>query len=250
MYRPAPSNRDRALTIAAVALIHAGLAYAFLNASGSLRPTEDQPDLQIFDIAEPPPPPVVEQLPEPEKAKPKEEEGAASAPNIESKATPVVAPPPRIALPIPQPMPVTQTPNTGSDPTQGAAPVPGPGTGAGGVGTGTGSGGSGSGTGGGGGGGEGTRPTVISSTTLTARDYPSAIRRNWPRGGRVYVAVRVQLDGRATDCKVNRSIGDPAIDAATCRLVEQKVRFRPAVDENGRPYVAWYGYVQYPVGRW
>ena len=76
---------------------------------------------------------------------------------------------------------------------------------------------------------------------------PSAPR---PRVQRVYVAVRVQLDGRATDCKVNRSIGDPAIDAATCRLVEQKVRFRPAVDENGRPYVAWYGYVQYPVGRW
>ena len=251
MYRPTTSNRDRAATIAAVALIHVGLGYAFLNLSGTLRFIEEQADLQMFDIATPPPPPpVVEELPEPEKAKPKKDEGAASAKNIESKATPVVAPKPRIIVPAKPPVVATPTPNTGAAPTQGASPVPGPGTGAGGSGTGTGSGGSGSGTGGGGGGGEGTRPTVIQSTTLTSRDYHSSIRRNWPRGGRVFVAVRVQLDGRATDCKVNRSIGDPVIDAETCRLVEQKVRFRPAVDDNGRPYVAWYGYVQYPIGSW
>jgi protein TonB len=248
MYRPRPTPRDRATSIALVVAIHAGLAVALVNLSGEVREQLPEEVIEIFEVGDPPPPPppVVEEIPEPEKAKPKEEEGAASARNIESRATPVVAPKPPIALPIPQPMPVTQTPNTGSERTQGASDVVGPGTGAGGQGTGTGSGGSGSGTGGGGTG-IGTRPTVIQSTTLTSRDYPRGLLRDWPRGGRVFVAVRVQLDGRATDCKVNRSAGDPRIDAETCRLVEQKVRFRPAVDGNGRPYVSWYGYVQAPV---
>lgn len=246
MYRPTPSNRDRAATIAAVVLIHAGLAYAFLNLSGSLQFVEDQADLRIFDIANPPPPPIVEELPEPETAKPKEDEGAASAKNIESKATPVVAPKPRVIVPATPPIVATPTPNTGAAPTQGASPVPGPGTGAGGSGTGTGSGGSGSGTGGGGGGIE-TRPTVVESTKLSLRDYPPGAARAWPRGGRVLIAVRVQLDGRATDCKINRTSGNRAIDADTCRLVEAKVRFIPARDAQGRPYVDWYGYAQAPV---
>lgn len=250
MYRPIPSNRDRALTIVAVVLIHAGLAYAFLNLSGTLRTIEEQTDLQIFDIANPPLPPIVEELPEPEKAKPKEDEGAASAKNIESKATPVVAPKPRVIIPAKPPIVAAPTPNIGAAPTQGASPVPGPGTGAGGTGTGTGSGGSGRGTGGGGTGGTETRPSVIEQTKLTARDYPSGALRAWPRNGRVLVAVRVQLDGRGTDCKINRSSGNRGVDADTCRLVMAKVRFNPARDRDGRAYVDWYGYAQEPVGRW
>ena len=98
------------------------------------------------------------------------------------------------------------------------------------------------------GGGGGTRPSVVEGTTLTARDYPRRLRRAWPRGGRVLVAVRVQVNGRATDCRVNVSIGVPEIDAETCRLVEEKVRFNPARDARGNPYVAWYGYMQYNPG--
>ncbi|MDQ3075405.1 MAG: energy transducer TonB [Pseudomonadota bacterium] len=248
MYRPVTTKRDRVATIAAVVLIHAALAYAFLNLSGTLRAIEDQAALQMFDLSEtPPPPPIVEIPPEPEQAQPEEDEGAASPPNIKSVATPVVAPKPRIALPVPVPIVVTETPNIGNEATQGAAPVPGPGTGAGGTGTGTGSGGSGSGTGGGGSGGTETRPSIVESTKLTLRDYPPGAGRAWPRGGRVFVAVRVQVDGRATDCKVNRSSGNRAIDADTCRLVEARVRFTPARDAEGRPYVDWYGYVQAPV---
>ena len=246
MYRPTTSNRDRAATITAVVLIHAGLAYAFLNLSGSLKAIEGQADLQIFDITDPPPPPVVEEIPEPEQAKPKEEEGAASARNIESKATPVVAPKPRIALPVPVPIPVTETPNTGNDPTQGAS-VPGPGTGAGGTGTGTGSGGAGSGTGGGGTGGQAAGPSVIRK--LSNRDYPDAVIRSWPRGGRVFVRLRIQADGRASDCRVDRSSGVAAVDQWTCALIVERGRFRPAVDDNGRPIPSWYGYIQEDTGR-
>ena len=231
-----------------VVAIHVALAFALINLSPPIREQLPEEVVEIFDVTEPPPPPVVvEELPKPEQAKPERKEGAASAKNIESKATPVVAPKPTIQLPRPQPIPVTQTPNQGNQQTQGASNVVGPGTGAGGVGTGTGSGGSGSGTGGGGSGGIATRPVIV--RPLSRRDYPDEVARFWPRGGAVFVAVRVLPNGRATSCKINRSIGIPQIDQWTCKLVEERVVFRPATDISGRPVTAWFGYVQSDTGR-
>lgn len=248
MYEPHLTRRDRVVTFTMVGAIHVALAFVLINISPEARRQLPQEVVEMFDVTEPPPPEeevVVQQIPAAQEDAPKEEEGAASPENIRSRATPIVAPKPPIQLPIPQPMPVTQTPNTGSDPTQGASDRPGPGTGAGGVGTGTGSGGSGSGTGGGGSGGQGTRPTLI-TPSLSRRDYPDEVSRFWPRSRDAFVAVavRVQLDGRGTDCKINRSSGVPAIDQWTCRLAETRLRFRPATDDRGRPVVAWYGYVQ------
>ena len=251
MYEPRLSRRDRAATLSMVALLHVGLVFALVNLSPPIRESPPEEVVEIFDVIEPPPPPEevieVKQIPAPQQDAPKEEEGAASPKNIRSQATPVVAPKPPIALPVPPPMPVTQTPNIGSDRTQGASNVVGPGTGAGGVGTGTGSGGSGRGTGGGGSGGIATRPAVVRG--ITNRDYPNEVSRYWPRGGAVFIAVRVLPNGRATDCKINRSIGIPAIDQWTCKLVEERAVFRPATDTNGRPVAAWYGYIQREVGR-
>lgn len=248
MYEPRPSTRDRIATFSAVVLIHVTLAAVLINISPEARRQLPEEVVEMFDVTEPPPPreeTVIEPIREPRQDAPEEEEGAASPENIRSQATPVVAPRPPIQLPVPPPMPVTQTPGTGSERTQGASDRPGPGTGAGGVGTGTGSGGAGTGTGGGGLGGQGTRPTLI-TPALGRRDYPDAVSRYWPRSRDAFVAVavRVQLDGRATDCKINRSSGVPAIDQWTCRLVETRLRFRPATDDRGRPIVAWYGYVQ------
>lgn len=230
----------------AVLLVHVGLGLALLNLAGAVEIVDRDDLTQLISIAaEAPPPPVVEIAVEDDAAP--EKEGAASAKNIESQATPVAAPKPRIEVPTPNPIVASATPRDGSDPTQGASDVVGPGTGAGGVGTGTGSGGSGTGTGGGGRG-QGTRPGLV-SPGLTARDYPPEIARSWPRGGRIYVAVRVQLDGRATDCRVDRSFGNRAADQWTCSLVMSKLRFRPATDDRGRPYVTWYGYMQQDTGR-
>jgi len=248
MYQAQLSRRDRAATIALVVAIHVALAFALINLSPPLREQLPEEVVELFDVTEPPPlPAVVEELPKPEEAKPEREEGAASAKNIESRATPVVAPKPPIQMPVPQPIPVTQTPNQGNERTQGASNVVGPGTGAGGVGTGTGSGGSGTGSGGGGTGGVATRLAVVRG--ITNRDYPPEVARFWPRGGAVFIAVRVLPNGRATDCKINRSIGIPAIDQWTCKLVEERAVFRPATDTSGRPVAAWYGYIQREVGR-
>ncbi len=246
MYRPVPTARERTATVTAVVLIHAALLYAFLNISGTIRDPRVQDILRTIDLTEQPPPPepIVEIQREQERSP--EEEGAASPENIESQATPVAAPPPRIPLPVPPPMPVTETPRTGSDPTQGAAPVRGPGTGAGGVGTGTGSGGSGTGTGGGGAG-EGTRPVLITPTLEGRRDYPREVLRRWPRGGRVFVRFQVDVVGRPFNCNIDRSSGDPVVDQWTCSLVLSKLRFRPATDDRGRPTISWYGYIQAPT---
>lgn len=245
MYQAQLSRRDRTATFVAVALIHVTLAFVLINISPAARQQLPEEVVDLLSITEPPPPPVIDLQEEREQAKPKREEGAASPKNIESKATPVVQPKPRIQLPVPEPKPASQTPNQGNQPTQGASTVVGPGTGAGGTGTGTGSGGSGSGSGGGGSGGVATRPVLI-TPSLSRRDYPDEVTRYWPRSREAFVAVavRVQLDGRGTDCKINKSSGIPAIDQWTCRLVETRLRFRPASDTNGRPVVAWYGYVQ------
>lgn len=244
MYRPETKPRDRAATIAAVLLIHAGLALAVLNMSGHIDLTTPQPTLQTFDVTDPPPPPVIVQ--DQAKPKPKDDEGAASAPNIKSKATPVVAPKPMVVVPTPPRIVATPTPNTGTEATQGAAPVAGPGTGAGGSGTGTGSGGSGSGSGGGG---TGTAVGVKLVNGITHVDYPDAVQRGWPRGGAVYARLRVEANGRVSQCDVMRSFGNKNIDDWTCSLLRSRARFQPARDSEGRPVAAWFGYRQGDTGR-
>ena len=249
MYRSDLTNRDKSGAMAAVIAIHAGLAFALLQMSGQIELPVAEEALEVFDLDEiipppPPPPPPPQQAQQP---KPKEKEGG-SAPNIKSQATPIVDPKPRIELPVKPPVAVTETPGQGAAPTQGAADIRGPGTGTGGSGTGTGT-GSGGGPGGGGGGGEGTRPALLRG--ITGRDYPPAIQRSWPRGGRIFVRVRVEPNGRPSQCDVMRSYGDRAADQWTCALVMQRAQFRPATDTRGRPIAAWFGYVQsdVPFGR-
>jgi protein TonB len=234
-----------------VVAIHAGLLFAFLNLAGTINVVDPQRVMRVFDVLDPalpppppPPPPPVQQ----QKPKPKEKDGGSAPKNIKSEATPVVAPKPRVVIPVKPTVAVSETPRQGTAPTQGASDVRGTGTGAGGTGTGTGSGGSGTGSGAGGDGGIASGPRII-SPTLTSRDYPRPLARGWPRGGRVFVAFRVQVNGTATNCRIDRSSGNPAIDAETCRLVQSRLRFRPAMNRRGEPVVAWYGYIQAEVGR-
>jgi protein TonB len=244
MYRNDLKPADRAGTIVLVALVHVGLAYALLNMSGTMRVIQREIIPQLIDVNVEPPPPLVD-VPL-EKEKPKEKEGAASPKNIKSQATPVTAPKPRIELPKPPPIPVAEKPNTGSDPTQGASPVRGPGTGAGGVGTGTGSGGSGSGSGGGGGG-VAISPSLVRG--ITNRDFPDQIQRSWPRGGAIFLRLRIEANGRPSQCDVMRSYGDGNADQWTCSLIMERGVFRPARDSHGLPIPAWYGYIQRDTGR-
>ena len=248
MYRSDLKTRDKSGAIAAVAAIHAGLLFVFFHLSGKIDLTGPQSVTRVFDVTEVRPPPRV--TPEPprpaeETERPKEQEGAASAENLKSQATPIVAPKPPIELPIPVPIATTQTPNEGATPTQGASNVAGPGTGAGGTGTGTGSGGSGSGTGGGGDGGYAEGPRLL-TPVLRGRDFPRSLLDRWPRRTPAFLRLRIDAGGQVLQCIVDRGSGDPAIDTELCRLVRSRFRFRPAINRRGEAVAGWTGYVQPP----
>ena len=247
MYRPVLSTKDRTGAIAAVLAIHAGLLLVLLNMSGRIDLPDPQSALEVIDVFEtpkpqPPPPPP----PQTSNERPKEREGGSSPKNIESEATPVVAPKPVVAPLIPNPVVVTETPRQGAQATQGASTVVGPGTGSGGLGTGTGSGRGGSGPGGGGGG-VAVPPRLVRG--ITARDYPPAIMRAWPRGGVIFLRLRIEANGRPSRCDVMRGFGYSDADRWTCSLVMQRGQFRPAVDARGVPVAAWFGYKQADTGR-
>ncbi len=248
MQRSWVTPRDRAGAAVAVLLVHAGLLGALLTLGGKpvLDLRSDEP-IDLFDVTlstEPPPPPPEPVRIEPERAP--REEGAAAPPARKAEATPLVRPKPKVVLPPKPSVTAAETPGAGAAPMQGAAPVDGPGSGAGGQGSGTGSGSGVSGPGGGGDGGSAERPALL-GRALTQRDYSSASRRAWPAGKRVLVSFDVQLNGRASACRVVQSSGIPSIDAETCRLVTSKLRFRVARDRNGTPVVERYGYHQYPL---
>jgi len=247
MYRTDLDTKDKGGAIAAVVAIHVGLIFALMHASGTIDLTDPQSTLRVFDVTEAPPPPSepVPPPPQAEDERPREAEGAASPENIRSQATPIVNPKPRIELPLPVPMAVSDTPNQGTQATQGASDVRGPGTGAGGVGTGTGSGGAGSGTGGGGSGLAATRAR-LATPPLRGRDFPRELLNAWPRGAWARMRFRVDPNGYIIECIIDQRTGVPAIDAQICHIARERLRFRPALDRNGRRVADWAGYGQEP----
>lgn len=218
-YRTIPSRGDRGKAIAAVLLIHAAIGAMLLASPTRLAPPEQPPDTVLIDIPPEPPPPPPEQ---PEAARPKEEEGEAGK---KAEPTPVVAPKPKLK-PV-TPIPAAPVAGQGSASTAGAATA----------GTGTGAGGQGSGRGGGGSGGSSAQWL---SGGLRDSDYPrEALGARL--GGTVSVRFTVQPSGRISDCRAVRSSGSALLDSTTCRLLTQRLRFRPATDGNGRPIASTMG---------
>ncbi|MBB5707919.1 energy transducer TonB [Sphingopyxis panaciterrulae] len=187
--------------------------------------------ISAFAIPAPPPP----ESPRPVERTPDSKAGKAAPPNERTKAVPAVAPKPK--LPVPDPaLPAAPHPGTGREASAGATPTPGRGSGAGGRGDGTGSGGAGSGTGG------GTRPVLVSGR-IEDRDYPRQAARA-KSGGEVEVRFTIQPTGRVTGCRVTRSSGDAVLDATTCRLIEDRFRFRPATNAADEAVASAYGWRQ------
>lgn len=239
-----PSNFERARAAAPVVAIHALLAFALLRGLGFTPGAAAEERLKLIDLPElvdrpetpPPPPQPSSGDTESKRAGAPREEGAASPPNIESRATQIVAP----EVPPLRPSPVAAAPvaNSGSASTQGSAPVRGPGTGSGGVGNGTGSGAGGDGPGGGSEGGYGDGRGLSPPRWLRGRlrdsDYPPGLGEAgvW---GRVHIRYVVETDGRVTNCLITRSSGSDVLDRTTCSLIEQRFRYDPARDRYGRP---------------
>jgi periplasmic protein TonB len=230
------SNIDRIKAALPAVLIHALIGYALIT---GLKPGFSESvseNLKMFDVTPETLPPPPERPPLPPTEKSKRPEGAASPPNLKSKATQIVAPQPEIRLPVPPPVVSAPAPSTGAEASSGAAEIAGPGTGSGGVGTGTGSGGSGFGPGGGGygnGNGRGMTPPRQIRGRLYTSDIPVEVQESGT-GGTVHVRYVVEADGRASNCTVTQSSGNALLDRTTCRLIEQRFRFVPTKDPAGR----------------
>jgi periplasmic protein TonB len=233
MYGDHPPARTRAGSIAAVVAIHLVLGYALVSGLAVDFPGRVADSLHTFSLDVPPPPPVEPPRPKPRPATERapKKEGAASPPNLTARATEVVAPP--IVIPPPQPPPIVVAPkaSTGAADHSGAAPIPGPGTGSGGIGEGTGSGRYGDGPGGGGGG-EGFE---LISRNIRDTDFP----RGMPDDGRSYrvrAKIIIEPNGRVGACTIVRASDSAALNNAICGVLRRRLRFRPSIDANGRPY--------------
>jgi protein TonB len=205
--------QDRWKAIVAVVAVHAGLAAVILSGLNGGRIIGGAVEqLKVFDVTEPPPPPPP---PTPQASKPKQAEGA---PAKKAEPTPVVAPP----APRPSPIPAAKIAGQGSSAASGAAAV---GSGAGGAVTGP----------GGGGVVDYSRFTPARLLrNLTSGDYRSIGAGRLP-AGRAMVSLRVETSGVPSGCRVLRSSGDSIVDSGLCPLIEARLRFRPALDDQGRP---------------
>lgn len=70
-------------------------------------------------------------------------------------------------------------------------------------------------------------------------DYPAAALREMQQGTTAF-KLKIDPQGRVTDCAVTASSGSPALDEATCRLVTQRATFHPALDAKGKPAIGAY----------
>jgi protein TonB len=223
-------NRDRFKAGLGVAACHLLIGYALVTGLRyEVVRDEIGRSLKLFDVADPPPPPVEKPVPAQKTRTP---EGAAAPPSLKANPSPVVVPPPKVRISVPTPLPAVPKPSPlppGGAATAGATETPGAGSGTGGEGSGTGGGGQGSGSGGGG----ASRAARITGSISGASDYPPAAKRAGIEGS-VTVRYTVGLDGRASGCAVTRSSGNAELDAATCRIIERRFRYRPAKDRQGR----------------
>lgn len=225
----------RLLVALVVGLLHVALVLALVRAFApefTAQVAEQVVGALTVTVTTPPPKPPPAPKPVPQAA---ERAGAAAAAGKRAVPQAVAAPSPRIVLATQAAAPVA---GPGSDNGAGARDA-GRGTGAGGQGNGTGSGNAGNGQGGGG----GSKAVKIAGDINSARDYPAATRE-LRLGDYVIVALTIGTDGRVKDCRVHRPSRDPQSDEVTCRLANERFRFRPATDSAGNPVESIYGWQQ------
>lgn len=179
-------------------------------------PSPPSPALVAVSLTAPTPPPS-----SPDRA----EAGAAAQPSRGRSEAPAMPPPPAL---LARPTPAEAAADPGSAQSSGAGAAAGTGAGQGGEGSGRGAGADGLGTGSG-----IVTPPVRMAGELTDADYRRA-RAPSGAAGTVVVGFRVRRDGAVDRCGVIRSSGVAAFDSATCRLIEQRFRYRPARDADGR----------------
>lgn len=214
-------RNDRAKALAGVLLVHIALGAIILSGLNVRNVQQVVETLKTFDINQEPPPPPQRPPPRQQAERAKEEEGAAGK---KAEPSPIVVPKPKIVLPANPPVAAAPVAGTGSASSAGAA-LSGTGTGAGGSGTGRGGGGTGDFS--------GFTPARL-VRNLNRGDYRDLTGGRLPYG-RAMVSLMLDTSGLPTDCRVTRSSGDQTVDSGLCPLISRRLRFRPAMDAQGRP---------------
>lgn len=220
MPAPAPVRpRERLIALVAVALVQLGLGAALLIGLrvDILPSSEFVSRLVDVTLQRPPRPKIPLSLAHPAKHR------AAAAPRAQQK--PIGGSPgpiPSHSSPAPTPIVAVKPSAAPSGGGSGAGPAlgSGPGGGSGGQGYGSDD--------------EGGTDLVQIAGAILPSDYPRELRQRGI-GGRVGIVFTVGTDGRVTGCRVTRSSGVPELDALTCRLIQQRFRYRPSTDRYGRP---------------
>lgn len=209
-YADRNTGGSRVVAIVLVALIVAGMGYAFVTGLAYQYIKKKAEELKTFEVEEPPPPPEEVPPPPPPPDTP-----------VPPPPTQVVVPPARVQVPVPAPPMSTTTIIPPSPPISPPAPPappspPAP---------------------------PAAAPAVISKAAaargnpgewVTNDDYPASALRNEEEGS-VGISFNVNARGRVEGCSVTAGSGSRALDDATCRLVTSRGRYSPALDAAGNP---------------
>jgi len=217
--------QQRAKSMGAVCAIHVVIGYALVSGLGMEVAKTVTAGFKVIHIT---PPMPSEPVPAKKPAEALEE--AASPENLRAAPTQIVAPEPEIKLEIESPVIAAPIAGPGDESKAGASDQAGPGFGSGGQGDGY------------GGGGIVSGPRYLSGA-ISRKDIPRSVWKSGNRGN-VLAHFTVGTDGRASDCRIRQSSGHPELDAATCKLIEQRFRFAPARDARGRAVARPYGWLQ------
>jgi len=211
-YADRNTGGSRIVAIVLVALIVAGIGYAFVTGLAFQYVKKAAEKLNTFDVEEPPPPPeeVPPPPPPPDTPVPPPPTQIVTppalvqvqAPTPTFPTTPVIPPPPTLAPPTP-PAPVA--------PPQPPAPP------------------------------KVAKPLVARNpgSWVTDDDYPAAALRAEQQGT---TGFRLQVDptGKVISCDITSSSGSSLLDTTACNLLKRRARFTPAQDAAGNKIPAGY----------
>jgi len=212
-YADRNTSGSRVIAIVMVAVIVAGMGYAFVTGLAYQYIKKTAEKLNPFDVQEPPPPP--EEVPPP----PPPPDTPVPPPPTQIVVPPAQVPVPTQAPPIPTtsvipPAPPITPPAPPAQPAPPQPPAP---------------------------------PRIAKKLSprgspqswVTDDDYPaSALRAE--QAGTVRFRLDVDASGKVTNCTVTGSSGTSVLDTTACNLLKRRARFNPAEDEGGNKIPAPY----------
>jgi periplasmic protein TonB len=205
---------SRVVAIVIVAIIVAGMGYAFVTGLAYQYIKKKAEELKTFEVEEPPPPPeeIPPPPPPPDTPVPPPPTQVVVPPAVVQTVSP--APPVATTNIIPPPPPIT--PPAPPAPTAPPAPPAPPRVA------------------------KALKPRSSPGSWVTNDDYPSESQRAGEEG---VTGFRLDVDatGRVVSCTITSSSGSSRLDTQACNLLKRRARFDPAEDASGNkipaPYV-------------